>query len=421
MEIIEKESLMLSEQYVPRPLYDKKLDRSVGTSNIKVLTGIRRCGKSTLLRMLVGRMLADGFPSSNIFYRRFDQFGMPVNPDADWLLSELSEAMDASDSGLPFRVFLDEVQEVSAWEKAVRQLHTKKGADVFITGSNAYVLSSDLSTFLAGRYEQIEVYPLSFSEYQEFAHAADDYPSDDDELFRAYMTFGGMPGLFELPFAQDREKQDALTTLFDAITLNDVARRARVSDIDLLVKLIRYVCSTSGSLFSTKKIADALTSMGRKVKPETIDNYLAALVRAFALYECEQEGLVGKQVLRPLKKLYAADTGFRNLPSGFSGADIGFQLENVVFMELKRRGYDPFVGALRNAELDFVARRGGEKEYFQVTASLLDDAVYQRELAPLEAVGDSFPKTILTLDGWRTGIAPSGVRIVGIREWLLEG
>ena len=146
---------MVGDNPIPRPLYDERLDKSIGTSNIKVLTGIRRCGKSTLLQMLADRMLAKGFPPQNIFYRRFDQFGMPINPDADWLLSEISQAMDASNPALPFRVLLDEIQEVDSWEKAVRQLHTKKGVDAFITGSNAYVLSSDLSTFLAGRYEQI--------------------------------------------------------------------------------------------------------------------------------------------------------------------------------------------------------------------------------------------------------------------------
>lgn len=409
------------EQPVPRPQYNERLDKSIGTSNVKVLTGIRRCGKSTLLHMLTERMLAEGFPPQNVFYMKFDQFGMPINPDAEWLVGELSQAKAESNPDFPFRVFLDEVQEVGSWEKVVRQLHTEKGIDVFITGSNAYVLSSDLSTFLAGRYEQIEIYPLSFREYKEFAGVAGDYPTDENELFRAFMTYGGMPGLFELPFSESQERQDELASLFDAIIVNDVARRAHISDFDLLVKLIKYACSTSGSLFSTKKISDSLTSMGRKVKPETVDNYLAALERAFALYACSQEGLSGKQVLRPLKKLYPADTGFRNLPNGFSGADIGFQLENIVFMELKRRGYETFVGAMQDAEVDFVAKLGGDKAYFQVTTSLLDETVYQRELAPLKKISDSFPKTILTLDGWRTGVTPSGVRIMGIREWLLGG
>ena len=159
--------------------------------------------------------------------------------------------------------------------------------------------------------------------------------------------------------------------------------------------------------------------MGRKVKPETVDNYLASLVRAFALYECEQEGLSGKDILRPTRKLYPADTGFRNLPSGFSGADIGYQLENVVFMELKRRGYDLTVGTLPGAEVDFVARKGSVVEYFQVTATLLDEGVYRRELAPLEAIRDSYPKTILTLDGWREGVTEKGIRTIKLRDWLL--
>lgn len=411
---------MAQRRQIPRPDYDDRLDKGLDSPNIKVLTGIRRCGKSTLLSMLVERIRKEGFPQSNIFYRRFDQFGMPVNPDAEWLLSELDAAKREADPNLPLRVFLDEIQEVKGWEKVVRQLHTDSSFDVFITGSNAYVLSSDLSTFLAGRYERIEVYPLSFREYLRFAHEAVECPWDDETLLRRYMTYGGMPGLFELPFADQQAVSDELTTLFDAIILNDVARRSSISDMDLLTKLIRYVYSTSGSLFSTKKVSDALTSMGRKVKPETVDNYLVSLVRAFALYECEQEGLVGKRLLRPMRKFYPADTGFRNLPSGFAGSDIGFQLENVVYLELRRRGYSPFVGALPGSEIDFVAKRGNERIYLQVSASLLDEGVYRREVAPLESVKNAFPKTILVLDGWREGYTDSGVRIQRLLDWLLD-
>lgn len=411
---------MNENQAIPRPLYDERLQKSLGSSHVKVLTGVRRCGKSTLLAMLVERIAQEGCPPNNIFYRRFDQFGMPINPDAEWLLSELSLAMEKAHPAFPFYVFLDEVQEVNGWEKAVRQLHTKEGIDVFITGSNAYVLSSELSTYLAGRYERIEVYPLSFREFCHFSQMSSGYPADEASLFRRFITYGGMPGLFALSNADQPLIIEELTTLFDAIILNDVARRSSVSDMDLLTKLVRYICSTSGSLFSTKKISDALTSMGRKVKPETVDNYIASLVNAFALYSCEQEGLAGKQVFRPLRKLYPVDTGFRNLPSGFSGSDIGYQLENIVFMELKRRGYEPFVGALPNTEIDFIAKRGSDRVYIQVMASLLDEEVYRRELAPLETVSDAFPKVILTLDNWREGVTESGVRILGLQDWLLE-
>ena len=406
-------------RFIPRPLYSERLNKSLDTKNVKVLTGIRRCGKSTLLTMLVNQLLAENYPSENIFYRKFDQFGMPVNPDADWLLNDLFQAYEKAQRGYPFRVFLDEIQEVTHWEKVVRQLHTKEGIDVFITGSNAHVLSSDLATLLAGRHERIEVYPLSFKEYCEFSQALNPSSKNKADLFRRFVTYGGMPGLFDLFEASQDSIQDELNTLFDAIILNDVARRATITDIDLLIKLIRYTYSTSGSLFSTKKIADALTSMGRKVKPETIDNYLFALSQAYALYECPQEGLSGKSILRPLKKLYPADTGLRNMPNGFSGSDIGFQLENVVFIELKRRGYNVFVGALPHAEIDFIAKKGSERLYIQVTTSLIDENVYNRELSPLEAVRDNFPKLILTLDGWREGTTSSGIRIIKLEDWLL--
>lgn len=403
---------------IPRPLYDKKLSARLGDPSIKVLTGVRRCGKSMLLKMLIDRIQQEGFPPENIFYRRFDEFGMPLHPDGEWLAGELRQALKAADAHLPFRVFLDEIQEVESWEKVVRQLHTRTNTDVFITGSNAYVLSSDLSTFLAGRYTEIDIFPLSFSEYVDFC-AAHDRPTEDIRaLFNEYMTYGGMPGLFDCDRIDPQSVSEDLSTIFDAVILNDVARRASIRDLDLLNKVVRYVFSTSGSLFSTKRISDALTSAGRTTKPETIDNYLRALQNAFAVYACEQEGLCGKRVLRPLQKLYPCDTGFRNMTTRFSGQDIGYQLENIVYMELLRRGYEVSVGALPHAEIDFVAKRGNQRLYVQVTASLLDERVHEREMAPLRAIGDSFPKVILTLDGWRSGVTDSGIIVRDLIGWL---
>lgn len=406
--------------HIPRPQYDQRLQNSIDTPNIKVLTGIRRCGKSTLLKMFVESMINDGFPLENIFSYKFDEFGMPVNPDASWLLNELQEAIPKINSDYPFRVFLDEIQEVDGWEKVVRQLHTRENTDVFITGSNAHVLSSDLSTYLAGRYEEIKVYPLSFVEYLNFRN---DYAGEIGDIefeLNSYITFGGMPGLFELPNKDPETISQELSTLFDAIILNDVAKRSNISDVDLLTKIVRYLFSTSGSLFSTKKVSDVITSSGRKVKPETVDNYILALTRAFALYECGQEGLSGKKILRPLRKFYPADTGFRNLPTRFSGVDLGYQLENIVYIELKRRGFSISVGALSNAEIDFIATNNSGKEYFQVSASLLDEAVFDREITPLQEIKDSFPKTILTLDGWRSGTTDSGITIVKLSDWLMS-
>lgn len=409
---------MLQEKTVPRSLYEDALGRHLGTPEIKVLTGVRRCGKSTLLKSVACRIQDEGFPSENIFFRRFDEFGMPVNPDANWLLSQIEDALQKANPSFPFRVFLDEVQEVSGWEKVVRQLYTRPNTEVFITGSNAYILSSELATFLAGRYVEIPVYPLGFTEYLEFARAFGRDCSSLDEVFSRFLTFGGMPGLFHL--ADDCPSiEESLSSVFDAVILNDVARRSTVTDLDLLTKLVRYVFSTSGSLFSTKGIADALTSAGRKTKPDTIDSYLYALVQAFALCGCEQAGLAGKAILRPLLKWYPVDTGLRNLSTGFSGQDLGYQLENVVYMELRRRGYRVFVGTLPKGEVDFVAERRSERAYFQVTTSVLDEGVYARELSPLERIGDSFPKTVLTLDGWKSGVTATGIRLQKLTDWLL--
>lgn len=244
---------MSPEILIKRPLYEELLLKNVGTSKVKVLTGIRRCGKSSLLKMLVSQMVEKGFPQENIFYRRFDQFGMPVNPDADWLLGQLKEAMAKAKVGYDFRVFLDEIQEVAQWEKVVRQLHSRENTDVFITGSNAYILSSDFSTFLSGRYKKIEIYPLSFKEYVEFSRELSYKNLEIDSLFQDYLKFGGMPELFEFN-KSDEAVREVLEDTFDSIIMNDVMRRARIADVDLLTKLVRYVFSTSGSLFSTKKL-----------------------------------------------------------------------------------------------------------------------------------------------------------------------
>lgn len=410
---------MSPEILIKRPHYEELLLKNVGTSKVKVLTGIRRCGKSSLLKMLVSQMVEKGFPQENIFYRRFDKFGMPVNPDADWLLGQLKEAMAKAKVGYDFRVFLDEIQEVAQWEKVVRQLHSRENTDVFITGSNAYILSSDLSTFLSGRYKKIEIYPLSFKEYVEFSRELIYKNLEIDSLFQDYLKFGGMPELFEFN-KSDEAVREVLEDTFDSIIMNDVTRRARIADVDLLMKLVRYLFSTSGSLFSTKKIVDALVSSGRKVKSETVDSYLKTLIAAFALCECEQRGLSGKKILRPFRKFYPADIGFRNLVTRFTGQHLGFQLDNVVYMELKRRGCDVYVGSLGDSEIDFVALKNEETTYFQVTTSLLEESVFTREIEPLRKVNDNFEKTILTLDGWGSGVTEDGITIMKIQDWLLN-
>ncbi len=407
-------------EYVHRPEYENKLKSLRDTEEVKVLVGVRRCGKSTLLQWLRSSLVDDGVRACNVFYRRMDLFGMPVNPDADWLIGEISKALEESDPSQPLYVLLDEIQDVSGWERVVRQLHTRQNTDVYITGSNAYILSSDLATLIGGRYLEVKVQPLSFSEYLDFSRHYGLAFQNEDAAFAEYLRYGGMPALFHLKDRGQEQIAQLLKTIYETIILNDVVERTRIGDVGLLSKLVRYVFSTSGSLFSANKIANTLTSFGRKTRLETVEAYLRALIDALILHECEQVGLAGKDVLRPQRKFYPVDTGLRNLTRGFVSGDVGFQIENVVCNELLRRGWKVSVGSLRAGEVDFVAERVQSRVYMQVTESLVDQGVYEREIAPLRAIDDSWPKYILTADRLRCGRTEEGIAIVNVIDWLQE-
>lgn len=406
--------------YVRRPFYENELHQRKNSPDIKVITGARRCGKSSLMGNLADQAQSE-VGAANVFYRRMDQFGIPLFPTAEWLEHELSDALSNRNPDRTFYVFIDEIQDVSEWEKIVRRLHTQEGIDTYITGSNAHVLSSDLATLLGGRYAQILVQPLSFAEFLTFAGARNIAFANVDAAFAEYVRYGGMPAQFDLPERTEKQLSDMLETIYETIVLNDVAMHASITDFDLLSKLVRFTFSTSGNLYSTRAVVNTLASAGRKTSSETVDNYLKALFDAFILDECEQTGLAGKQVLRPQRKLYPVDNGLRNVMTRFSPGDFGAQIECIVFNELKRRRLHPEVGVLRAGEIDFVAYgKSGGKEYIQVSASMMDDSTYRREVSPFESLSDSFPKTVLTLDRYRAGVTETGVRIVNLIDWLLE-
>lgn len=404
---------------VPRPTYDALLRQYLNTSQVKVLSGVRRCGKSTLLYMLAKRLRDQGVPDTNLLYRKMDSFDVPLYPDAAWLQGIVQDALQRCNPNQPLYVFFDEIQDVNGWEKVIRRLHADRLADIYLTGSNASLLSSDLATYLSGRYVEIPVSPLSLQEYCAFAEAAGDSLSID-ELFARYVRFGGMPGLFEKNDFSPTYVNTLLTSVHDTVILNDVAKRFELRDIDLLEKLVRYAYATSGNLFSSRKIAGALTSGGRKTTSATVDSYLNALQKAFLVEPCEQRGLGGKEVLQPQRKLYAPDTGLRNREIGFAAKDLGFQLENVVFCELRRRGWTVNVGDGKSGEVDFVAQRRDERLYVQVSSTVANDATLHRELSSLEAINDSFPKLLLTRDVLGQGTTDSGIRIVNLVDWLLN-
>ena len=406
---------------IPRPLYDKVIDSFVGTPEVKVLVGVRRCGKSSLLALLANRLRGRGVPDRCIVQLKLDGYDVPLNPDARWLDVQIRLRLADVAADETAYVLLDEVQEVAGWEDVVRRVNTLPNVQVFIAGSNARVLSGELATLLAGRYVEIPVYPLGFEEYISLAKAFGWDVESSEGLLSDYVTFGGMPALFAYARGDVGAYERVLSGIFDTVILKDVVGRSHVKDVDLLEKVVRYVFSTSGNLFSTKRVVDALASAGRKASQETVDNYLAALVNAKVMTACEQQGLAGKEVLRPQRKFYPVDNGLRNLTIGFNRTrDTGYQLEAVVFNELVRRGWKAGVGALTAGEVDFVATRRDERLYIQVCQSVLDETTFAREVAPLEAIQDSFPKVVLVADRWKTGVTSSGIRVVNLADWLLK-
>lgn len=402
--------------YIARDKLTDTLRSHRNTPEIKVLTGVRRCGKSTLLEHYAQSLLDDGVPASNIFTRRFDSFDTPIGYSATDLHADLMQATQESRTG-PFYVFLDEIQDVPGWEEVVRRLHSRDDTDVYITGSNARLLSGELATHLTGRYITIPVYPLSFDEYQRH-HRAQGTTDSTDQLFSKYMMFGGMPGLFATGQPDQDKATEILTSIYESIVMKDVAGRYGIRDIATLEKLSRYLFSTSGNLFSVNKVANTLTSAGANASYATVDNQISALERSFIVYSAQQERMRGKELLRPQRKFYPVDNGFRNLATGFNGSDRGAQLEGIVFMELQRRGYDVTIGSLPDGEIDFIAKRGNNKQYIQVTLNMTEEQTRERELDPLRRLGDALPRTVLTLDWHSEGMTDEGIHITNVMDWL---
>ncbi|WEV42780.1 ATP-binding protein [Bifidobacterium sp. ESL0682] len=432
------------QNYIPRPDLLKRLEMFRNTPDIKVLIGVRRCGKSTVLQMFADFLRTENVPKANLFYRRFDSFDTPIDYDVITLYNELQTAMDKADNNYPMTVMLDEIQDIDGWEKIVRRLHTRENTDVYITGSNANLLSSDLATYLTGRYVEIPVYPLSFKEYCVFSKAENKHHTSSktakktatdpetalsrnvstDQQFNEFLRFGGMPGLFALRARNTTTVGTELQSIYDSIVFKDVAQHNNIRNLGVLEKVSRFLFATSGSLFSTRKVVNTLKSAGESISTTSLNSYVDGLEKAFLVYRAEQTNIQGKSMLRPMSKFYPVDVGFRNLATDFSQRDLGARLECVVYMELRRRGYNVAIGTDDDTEIDFIATKNdlvkSEKLYIQVTASMLEETTSQRELAPLLNLTDAFPRIVITLDSYSSGMTPEGINIVNAVDWLLQ-
>lgn len=387
---------------------------------IKVITGIRRCGKSTLLALFQQELRAQGVTDDQIISINFEELEYEDLLDYKALYGYIKARLHPEETTY---IFLDEVQQVVNFQKCVDSLYVKQGVDIYITGSNAYLLSGELATLLSGRYVEINMLPLSFSEFCEAKGGG-----DPEKQLAEYMRNGALPYVAMLE--GDAEKVDMyLEGIYNTIIVKDIEERQKrrekdpnkrkVNDIALLKNISKFLASSVGSLVSMKSIADYITSGGRSISQSTVSDYVDALIEPYIFYQVERYDVPGRQLLKTNQKLYIVDLGIRRHLLPRKRYDLGFSLENVVYLELLRRGYEVNIGKVGTAEIDFVARKNDLLNYFQVTASMLEESTFNREMAPLKAIHDNYPKTVITLDRYTPGNY-EGIQIVNAIDWLLH-
>ena len=405
---------------VQRDEYLNQLKKWKDEQVIKVITGIRRCGKSTLLEMYRDYLKSEGVSDDRIISINFEELEYEELSDYKALYNYIKERLHKTETTY---IFLDEIQQVENFQKAVDSLYVKKNTDIYITGSNAYLLSGELATLLSGRYVEINMLPLSFAEFCQIKKSG-----DKNELFAEYMKNGGLPYITNL--GDDSEKIDTyLEGIYNTIIVKDIEERQKrresdpdkrkVTDIALLKNISRFLAGSIGSPISVKSIADYVTSSGRKVSQNTVDDYVEALTEPYIFYPVERYDVLGKQLLKKNRKMYIVDLGLRRHLLARQRYDLGFSLENIIYFELLRRGYSVNIGKVGAAEIDFVARKNDNVSYYQVTASMTEESTFEREMSPLKGITDNYPKTVITLDRFTLGNY-EGMEVVNAVDWLLD-
>ena len=398
---------------IKRESYMARIRPFIDGDLIKVLTGIRRSGKSVMLELIKDELRARGVTEEQLVAFNFEDMRNAQLCTAEALHDELVRRAASIKGKIYF--FFDEIQEVERWERCVNSLRVEMDCDIYITGSNAKLLSGELATYLAGRYVEFIIYPFSFSEFLALYHSVEP-DADTRTCFNRYLTFGGMPYLANLRFDETACRQ-YLRDLFNSVELKDIVKRNNVRDVDMLERIIAYVTANIGTTFSSTAISKYLKNEGRRVSPETVLNYLKACSDAFLFYQVRRQDLQGKKILTINEKYYVADHGIREAVVGGNMRDINLVLENIVFMEALRRGYSVTVGKVGEREIDFVCERHGEKCYIQVTYLLAAEETVQREFGVYEHVQDNFPKYVVSLDEF--DMSRNGVRHYNIRDFLL--
>lgn len=395
---------------IRRPRYMEVLRTYRDVPLVKILAGIRRCGKSTLLEMWRTELLTSGVAADHVLSERYTAESYYNGLTAREMVQRICAKM-TDDSR--YYLLLDEVQEVEDWERAVNSLLESANVDIYVTGSNSRLMAGEISTYLSGRYVSIPVFPLSFSEYLDFKSQSN---RSTQELFNDYLHYGGFP-IVALGDFDERAAYQIVDGIYNSVITNDIARRHQITNLDLFNRVVRFVVENVGKTFSANSIVKFLRGEGRSLSVELVYNYLEWLEKAFIIYRCRRYDLQGKSVLKTQEKFYLADAALKYCVMGFNPKSIASMLENIVYFELLRRGYQVYIGKLGTKEIDFVAERQGARIYVQVCRTLPEDS--DREIANLLEIRDQHPKLIVTLDPYAAGNV-DGVRILHAVDFLLS-
>lgn len=399
---------------INRPLYMDKIMTYVDTPFVKVLTGIRRSGKSTIMKMIMDKLENERhIPKENIISMRFDSMEYE-----DMTAKQMFETIKAglSAQGRTY-LFLDEVQEISGWEKVVNSFLGEYDVDIYVTGSNSRMMSSEIATYLTGRYVSFQVYPLSFEEYLAFRREVTEVKNPHQEL-ADYVRLGGFPATHLRAYSQD-EVYTIVRDIYNSTIFSDIVRRNQIRKVDQLERVVKYTFSNVGNTFSAKSISDYLKSEKRSIDNETVYSYLEKLEKAYILHRCSRYDLQGKEILKTQEKFYLADTSLRYSVLGYEPDSVASSLENVVYLELCRRGYKVYIGKTTDGEVDFVASRQGEKLYVQVTQEIHSEKTEKREYERLLEIKDNYPKYVLRTDEFASGNY-EGIKTMHIADLLMS-
>ena len=378
---------------------------------IKIVTGIRRCGKSTLFEIFQYYLINNGVSNDQIISINFEDYDYEELTDPHKLYEYIKDKIIGNKK---MYVFLDEIQNVNDFHKVVDSLFIKKNIDLYLTGSNAYMLSSEIATLISGRYVEIKMLPLSFKEYVQSTGDTNNL----NKKYRDYIEFSSFPYVLELK-NQYKEINFYLESLLNTIILKDIVQRNKISDILMLKSVLRFLFDNIGNQLSSKKIADTLTSNGRKIDSRTVEKYINFLMESYVIYQANRYNIKGKEYLKTLEKYYVVDIGLRYALLGQKSTDVGHILENIVYLELIRRGFAVYVGKVNELEVDFVAMDGKKTIYYQVCATVRDENTLKRELSSLEKISDHYQKIILTLDE-DPEADYNGIKRINVLEWLIE-